>query len=183
MRVLVVFESLFGNTRQIAQAIADGAQSAGPQVEASCVRVSDVAGIGAGDVDLIFVGGPTQFHGMASRRKRDVWLRQQDLAAGSSRSGRSLEPGIDGPFLSEWLDRLAQERSGTMAVAFDTRLDRAFSGGAAPKIERQLRARGYRIVAKAMGFIAEDMEGPLRSGELERAATWSRLTVERLLHP
>jgi len=127
------------------------------------------------------VGGPTQFHGMASRKKRGVWLRQQDLETGASRSGHALEPGTEGPTLSAWLDQLPKARPGTMAAAFDTRLDRILSGGAAPKIERRLRGRGYTIAAAPVGFIVEDMEGPLRSGEGERAAAWGQMAVERLL--
>ena len=162
MRVLIVFESLFGNTRQIAEAIAEGARRASMLVDASCIRVPDLVGAETASADLFFVGGPTQFHGMASRKKRGVWLRQQDLETGASRSGHALEPGTGGSTLSEWLDRI-------------------LSGGAAPKIERRLRDRGYTIAAAPVGFIVEDMEGPLRSGERERAAAWGQMAVERLL--
>lgn len=141
MRVLTVFESLFGNTRQIAEAIAEGARRASMLVDASCIRVPDLVGAETASADLFFVGGPTQFHGMASRKKRGVWLRQQDLETGASRSGHALEPGTEGPTLSEWLDQLPKARPGTMALAFDTRLDRILSGGAAPKSERQPGAR------------------------------------------
>lgn len=180
MRVVVVFESLFGNTRQIADAIAKGAQRASALVEVSCIRVGEVVGTDTDSADLLLVGGPTQFHGLASRRKRGVWLRQQDLDDGLSRTGHSLEPGVEGPTLSQWLEELPEARPGAMGAAFDTRMDRLLSGGAAPKIERRLRAHGYEIVAEPAGFIVEDMEGPLRSGELERAATWGEMRARLL---
>lgn len=181
MRVVVVFESLFGNTRQVADAIAKGVQSASALVEVSCIRVGDVVDSDTSNADLLLVGGPTQFLSLASQRKRGTWLRQQDLVAGLSRSGHALEPGTDGPTLSQWLDQLSEARPGAMAAAFDTRMDRFLSGGAATKIERRLRAHGYHIVAEPAGFIVEGMEGPLRTGELERAATWGKRIVERLV--
>jgi hypothetical protein len=46
------------------------------------------------------------------------------------------------------------------------------AGGAANGIARRLRHRGYEMVAPPAGFIVEDVEGPLRPGELERARAW-----------
>ena len=41
MHVVVLFESLFGNTREVAEAIADGARTADPAAEVACVRVAE----------------------------------------------------------------------------------------------------------------------------------------------
>jgi hypothetical protein len=41
MHVVVVFESLFGNTHEVAEAIADGARTADPTSEVACVRVAE----------------------------------------------------------------------------------------------------------------------------------------------
>src|SRR5216684_3082163 len=38
MRVVIVYESLFGNTRRIAEAIAEGMREAAPEAQVSCVR-------------------------------------------------------------------------------------------------------------------------------------------------
>jgi flavodoxin I len=50
-------------------------------------------------------------------------------------------------------------------------------GYAAPKIAKSLIAKGGRQVAPPEGFIVLDKEGPLRDGELERAAAWARDVV------
>jgi hypothetical protein len=50
-------------------------------------------------------------------------------------------------------------------------------GYAAPRISSGLQAKGGRLAAAPEGFIVEDKEGPLKQGELERAASWARSLV------
>jgi hypothetical protein len=69
---------------------------------------------------------------------------------------------------------------GARAAAFDTRLDKPLAGGAAPRIARRLARLGYRLAADPEGFIVEDMAGPLRAGELERARAWGAGLAERI---
>jgi flavodoxin len=66
MRSLVVCESWFGNTRQIAEEIADALGGAG---EAEVLSVDDPLPSLDG-VDLIVVGAPTHVHGLSSGRSR-----------------------------------------------------------------------------------------------------------------
>ena len=70
--------------------------------------------------------------------------------------------------------------TGARVAAFDTRLAakwvRVF-GYAAPKIARALEEAGGTLVAPAEGFVVEGRAGPLKDGELERAAGWTRELV------
>ena len=93
MGVAVVFESLLGNTHEIALAIAEGARRADPLGQVLCASIRETDAAQVGDVDLLFVGGPTHFLGMMSPRTRRALLREQDVAAGRTRSGHALEPG------------------------------------------------------------------------------------------
>lgn len=170
MRVSIVYESLFGNTREVAEAVARGVHTAAPEAEVTCVAVPS-AGTEVADADLLVLGAPTHALGMPSERTRKMWLRREDVEAGRSRDGHELEPGAAGPALRDWLDSVPGHRSGR-AAAFDTRLDKHLAGGAAPKLARRLRKHGYEVVAEPVGFVVEDMEGPLRAGELERAERW-----------
>jgi len=61
MHALVIYESTFGNTMQIAQSIGSALQRAQHDVEIR--EVSEVDAIPAG-IDLLVVGGPTQGHGV-----------------------------------------------------------------------------------------------------------------------
>ena len=74
MRALVMYESMFGNTRDIANALAGGMSA---HLEVEVVEVSAAPATVGDDVDLLVVGGPTHAHGMsnpgsrASRESKD----------------------------------------------------------------------------------------------------------------
>jgi flavodoxin len=67
--------------------------------------------------------------------------------------------------------------AGNKVAAFDTRLTwwwlRPF-GYAAPKIAKGLERRGGELVIPAEGFFVTGGEGPLKEGEIERAAAWAK---------
>jgi len=47
-------------------------------------------------------------------------------------------------------------------------------GYAAPVIEKALAAKGAASAISSLGFIVLESEGPLKEGELVRAAEWAR---------
>jgi len=200
VRVLVVYESVSGHTRTIAESVAAGITDAVPHAIVRCLPAARMPDEPP-DVDLVVVGGPTHFFGLPGERTRRLWvqrvLRRWRADGGSAR----LEPGAAGPGLREWFAVLPQipprdvarhvgpDGVGFLpgdrrpwAAAFDTRLDRPVSGSAARRIARLLRRHGYRVIARPEGFLVEDTEGPLRAGEQERATRWgARLAVEAAL--
>ena len=62
MNSLVVYESKFGNTQKVAEAIAKGL---GLHGLAHVVEVNDPDALTLDAVDLLVIGGPTQAHGMS----------------------------------------------------------------------------------------------------------------------
>ena len=71
MRAVVVYESMFGNTHAIADAIGRGiGQGLEPVDNVVVVPVVEAGREPLGDADLLVVGGPTHFHGMSSTRTR-----------------------------------------------------------------------------------------------------------------
>ncbi len=170
MDVVVVYESLFGNTRLVAEAIADGIRAADP---AARVSVTRTAATKLGEVDdacLLVAGGPTHMRRMSSPRSRQQGL-QAARKAGHQRSGEP-EPDSAGPGLREWLQALPPARLGAQAAAFDTRAGSRLAGGASRLASRQLRRRGFGLAGQPEGFIVTGTEGPLRAGELDRARAW-----------
>ena len=161
MDAIVVYESVYGNTRKVAEAIADG-------VGAIAVLPVHEAERRHGTVDLLIVGGPTHVHSLATKRSRHVG------AATAQEDGRShLEAGATTePGLRTWLHDLSPGAA-HHAAAFDTRLDKSpwISGAAARGITRRLRRLGIDVIATE-SFLVEDTEGPLQPGELERARAW-----------
>ncbi len=64
MESLVVYDSKFGNTKKVAEAIADGLRSYGP---VSLLGLDRLLRHDLGRADFLFVGGPTQAHGISAR--------------------------------------------------------------------------------------------------------------------
>jgi Flavodoxin domain len=162
MDILVVYESVFGNTHAVADAIADGARTGGAAVEVK--PVSEAAAAPA--ADLLVVGGPTHMHGLASKQSRHMAVEA------AREENHPVDPSADdGPGLRAWLRGL--DGGGGSAAAFDTRADKAaaLTGSAARGIARRLRHRGYEIAGRE-SFLVEDSEGPLEEGELDRARAW-----------
>lgn len=95
------------------------------------------------------------------------------LIVGSPTHGGRPTPAIR-DFLSEIS---AATLEGINAAAFDTRFTtiwvRIF-GNAAGRIARNLKGKGGNLVAPPEGFFVEGTEGPLKEGELERAASWAK---------
>jgi len=161
MKAIVVFESVYGNTRAIAEAIAEGL--GGAEVKA----VADAAAHPEPS-DLLVVGGPTHMHGLATTRSR-----QMAITAAEEDGHTHIEPGAgDEPGLRSWLRDLGHVDH-ARAAAFDTRLDKApwITGVAARGIGRRLHHHGYDVI-NSESFLVEDSEGPLVEGELERARAW-----------
>jgi hypothetical protein len=162
MRALIVFDSMFGNTGQIARAVADGLAE---HARVDLIRVDDVRGDVDDDVDLLVVGGPTHAHGMSNRTTRRA--SPQQVADGAT-------PGAIG--LREWLGALAPPPRAVAAAAFDTRFDKPawLTGSAARGAAKRLRARGFTLAAPPESFFVAAGNGPLAEGELDRARHWGR---------
>lgn len=177
MRAVIVYESMFGNTRRIAEAIAEGF---GP---GDVVRVLPVADLdpdqedAVDGADLLVVGGPTHAHSMSRPSTRHA---AADAAARPG-SGLTLQPGATGHGLREWLDGLGGIH--TRAAAFDTRLDapQMFTGRAAHRIERMLHHHGAFPIADAESFVVTK-DNELCAGELDRAREWGRTLAHILRH-
>lgn len=152
MRAQIVIETCFGNTEQIAHAVADGLRSRGAEVEV--VQVDDH--LTSQGFDLLLVGSPTHSMGLPKAA-----TRQQARTKG----GHPNSSGI-----AEWLDTLPQ-LSGQHVAAFSTVTGGIFSGSASKAIEKLLRKLGVSLVGRE-DFTVRGTTGPLADGELERATRW-----------
>lgn len=162
MRVVIVYESFFGNSALVADAIATGIRREQPQATVDCVPVDEARPAVVQDADLLVVGGPTHMHGMSSAISRRIALHA-DAKTFASRPAKGLR---------ELIRDLPRVCWGTKAAAFDTRGETRGEGGAASGIARRLRAHGYSLVSRPTGFAVTGVDGPLADGELARAQAW-----------
>jgi flavodoxin len=152
MKTLVIFDSEFGNTRKVAEAV--GAAILGADV----VFIKDVKPEALGKYDCVIVGAPTQ---------------RLNFTEG----------------MGEFLDAIPPDGlKGVKVAAFDTRISIPdIKGGAsrfaarmflhryaAKPIAAKLNEKGGIEVTEPEGFFVLDTEGPLKDGELERAAAWAK---------
>ena len=159
-RALVVYESMFGNTRTIAEAV--GAGLAG-QGRVDVVEVSEAPDVLPDQVDLLVVGAPTHAFGLSRESTR------------KSAADQATEPLVSsGRGVREWLDALPRDSAGVVACAFDTRIGAGWLPGSAAKtIAKRLRRLGFPSAAAPRSFRVAGTAGPLLDGERARAVAWA----------
>jgi flavorubredoxin len=168
MRALVIYESLYGNTATIGEAIATSLRTHGVEVHACAV--SDISPDAAAVVDLLVLGGPTHAHGMSRSSTRQT--------AADDKKNTFAEPTV-APGLREWMDGLSPGAD-RLAAAFDTRIDKPviLTGSAAKGIARRLKQHGYRLVVSPESFLVST-KNSLLDGETNHAAMWGAELAER----
>jgi flavodoxin len=150
MKSLVVYFSKFGNTQQVAEAIAETLASAGP------VRVISIDQLGVSDLqemDLVVMGSPTHRMNLP-QAVRPVfetlprWVLRGTPVAAFDTSYK----------MSRWLAPFT----------------------AAHKLAPRLRKLGGKRVVPPETFHVVDRDGPLYEGEIERAHTWAASILQRV---
>jgi len=154
MEAVVVYDSVFGNTEKIAQAIG---HALGPQEDVEIVRVGDVKPEQLTGATLLIVGSPT--------RKFSPTGATTSLLKSIPRNGLAgvKVAAFDTRFPVSDIDKVR-------ILAFFVRI----FGYAAEPIAKRLEKKGGELAIPPEGFYVTDVEGPLHEGELERAADWAR---------
>jgi flavodoxin len=157
VKTLVVYDSFFGNTEKVAQAVGEALSGAG---EVEIVRAGKVTPGQVAEADLVIVGSPTR----AFRPSPEIGKFLRSIPAG----------GLEGKRTGAFDTRISEEDVGS---AFLRLLMKVF-GYAARPVSRKLERKGGRVVLEPAGFVVTGKEGPLKEGELDRAAGWARKAGE-----
>jgi len=148
MKVLVVYDSVYGNTEQIARAIGGAITNDVKVLHARETEPSELQGI-----DLLIAGAPTQ-------------------------GGRPTQA------MQDFLKRVTESDIKGMNVAtFDTRISAKWVGifgYAAGRIAKNLKKKGGTLLLNPEPFFVAGTQGPLKEGELERAAVWAQEVTNSL---
>jgi flavodoxin I len=154
MKAMVVYDSAFGNTEKVAQAIGQALSS--PE-EVAVVRAANVIPEQLAGVSLLVVGSPTQ--------------KFRPLAAITDFLKAIPGGALKGVRVAAFDTRITQSRVDEIRIlSFFVKI----FGYAAKPIADRLVKKGGELVAPPEGFYVTDTEGPLLDGELERAAAWAR---------
>jgi hypothetical protein len=165
MNALIVYESMFGNTRKLAEAIADALQTTGAD---ATIAPAHEAPADLSDYQLVGVGAPTHAHSLPrpkSRTDAAEWAADPTKKLG-------LEPTAGSSGVREWLERVMLVGNPRFAV-FSTRVDipRIFSGDACAAIAKGLRRR-LADVDSHQDFLV-GLDSHLLDGEEDRAREWA----------
>jgi len=157
MRALVVYDSQYGNTEQVAKAIGEGLESRG---EVETLHVSQVKPEQLAGLSLLVVGCPTQKFTATGATTRFLKGIPKD--------------GLKGVKVAAFDTRFPQSKIDEIGIlAFLVRL----FGYAAEPIANRLQKKGGELAVPPEGFFVADTEGPLLEGELERAAAWAQQVI------
>jgi flavodoxin I len=149
MKALIIYDSMYGNTQKIAQAIGEGLTG-----EVKVVRIGEVNPSELKTCDLLIFGSPV--HGGRATPELDTFIKQ--LPANY----------LEGISVAAFDTRFEAEAQGV-----GLRLLMSVIHFAAPRIAKALVKKGGILVVEPEGFIVENKEGPLKQGELERATKWA----------
>lgn len=151
MNTLIIYDSFFGNTRKIAEAISQGFKEKDCKIK----HVDDFKKEDLNNIKLLIVGSPTRAFMPSPKIKKFI----------SSLSKKNLNELFIGSFdtradMNDVNNKIIKK----MANIF---------GYAAEPINKKLVKKGASSIVRPEGFFVNDTEGPLKNGEIERAKNWA----------
>lgn len=152
MNAVVVYYSEFGNTKQVAEAIAETLQAVGP------VRVMDIEQFTAAhfkDAGLVVMGTPTHKMNLPQAVRPVLEALPKGCLRGIATAA------FDTSYkMSSLLNRFT----------------------ASKRLNRSLRKLGGRPLVPPETFLVVERQGPLYEGEIERAKAWAETILDGYRH-
>ena len=150
MKGIMVFDTSYGNTRTIAEAISETLKESGIEVDAFYVK--DVKKLSAKDYNFLVLGSPTKFgtmsftiKGFLGKVKKEEWM-QKPFAAFDTENPENIEKK---------------------------------EGSAAEKIAKSLKDKQMNQLLPVLKAVVLGWKGPLQENEIERAKEYARrLAIE-----
>jgi flavodoxin len=152
IKALIIYESRFGNTEKVARAIGEAITSFG---EAKVVKAGEANPSELSSVDFLIVASPT--HAVRATPAVKEFLKKTPANA------------LENVGVAAFYTRFSAKDKG-IGVRILLGIFRYATG----RIMNSLESKGGHLGAGPMGFLVEESEGPLKKGELERAAIWAK---------
>ena len=157
MNTLVVYYSDFGNTKRLAEEMAETAAGAG---QARLVSIQELTASDLGETELVVMGSPTHYQNLPKVFREALEPFPRGALAGRSVAAFDTSVEAWGPLM-----RLT----------------------AAHRLQRKLRKLGGKPVAKAETFLVKEREREeegeqdlLYDGEVDHARDWAASILDRL---
>ena len=157
MKTLIVYDSFFGNTEQVARAIGN---ALGVQPDVNVLRVGDVKPEHLTGLNLLIVGSPTRAFSPSPAIKEFL--------------ARIPKQGLRGVTVAAFDTRVALSDVNSRVLSVFA----GIFGYAAQPIADRLAKKGEKLCLPPEGFFVQGTEGPLKAGELERATAWAKQIMQ-----
>jgi len=151
MKGIVVYDTSYGNTKKIAETIAETLRESG--IEVDLFDVKDVKKLSAKDYGFLVLGSPTRFgtmsfaiRGFLGKVKSEEWTNKP-FAAFDTENPENVEKK---------------------------------QGSAAEKIAEKLREKKMNQLVPVLKALVFEMKGPLIEGEIERTKEYARELAAKL---
>jgi flavodoxin len=152
MKTLILFDSYFGNTEQIARAVA---RAFDPETTMT-KRIDETTSGDLFGVTHLIIGSPTR--GFRPTEKVTAFFKN------------NLPANMSGIKVAVFDTRIALETIKSKAFRFIVN-----SGGyAASNMAKLLTKKRATLIAPPEGFLVTGEQGPLKEGEAERATEWGK---------
>ena len=151
MKGIVVFDTSYGNTKTIAQAISETLKESGIEVDAFYVK--DVKKLSAKDYNLLVLGSPTKFGTMSFAVKRFLGKVKKE----------------------EWMNK----PFATFDTENPENIERK-EGSAAEKIAEKLKEKQMNQLLPVLKAVVLGWKGPLQEGEIERTKEYAKELAVKL---
>jgi len=156
MKGMVVYDTSYGNTKTIAETIAETLKGAGLEVDV--LHVKDVKKLSAKDYDFLVLGSPTRFgtmsfaiRGFLGKVKSEEWMNKP-FAAFDTENPENIEKALAEK--KEW--------------------------SAAEKIAEKLIDKKMKQLLPVLKAAVFGQKGPLKEGEIERTKDYAKEIANRL---
>jgi len=156
MRGIVVFDTSYGNTKKIAETIAETLRESG--IDVDLFYVKDVKKLSAKDYDFLVLGSPTKFgtmsfavKGFLGKVKSEEWMNKPFAAFDTENPENVEQSRIQN---KEW--------------------------SAAEKIAAQLKEKEMNQLLPVLKALVFGQKGPLVEGEIDRAKEYARTLAFKL---
>lgn len=157
MKTIIIFDSLYGHTQAIAEAIGQGMTNGVKVINVKDVDPAELKGVG-----LLIVGSPT--HGGRPSKRTQTFLK--NIPDGSLKNVHVA--AFDTEISMEGQNFFLQKIIGLL-------------GYAGKHILKDLEQKGGIVTVGPEGFVVKDKEGPLKPGELERATRWAEEVTRKII--
>jgi len=156
MKGMVVYDTSYGNTKRIAETIAETLKECG--IEVDLFHVKDVKKLSAEDYDFLVLGSPTRFgtmsfaiRGFLGKVKSEEWMNRPFIAFDTENP--------------ENIERAQAEKK---------------EWSAAEKISEKLRDKKMNQLLPVLKAVVFGQKGPLKEGEIGRAKDYARELATKL---